>query len=88
MSGVGRLPLRIRPGRDLEEGPGPAGLAFGDGAHRCPRAVVAIQEADIFLSRLFALDGIRMTASPRVSFEDDLGGYEIRGLTVAVRDGV
>ncbi|MEW2398911.1 hypothetical protein [Streptomyces sp. NPDC046862] len=33
-SGVGCLPLRIRPGRDLEEGPGPAGLAFGDGAHR------------------------------------------------------
>ncbi|MEW2398912.1 hypothetical protein [Streptomyces sp. NPDC046862] len=46
-----------------------------------------MQEADIFLSRLLALDGIRMTAPPRVSFKGDIGGYEIRGLTVAVRGG-
>ncbi|MBA2813521.1 cytochrome P450 [Streptomyces sp. KM273126] len=81
---VGYRPLRVQPGRDLAEGPGAAGLSFGDGAHRCPGAVVAIQEADILLTRLFALDGVRMTAQPRISFKDDIGGYEIRGLTVAL----
>jgi cytochrome P450 len=82
---VGSRPLLVRPGRDLKEGPGPAGLSFGDGAHRCPGAVVAILESDIFLSRLLALDGIRMTTRPRVSFKEDIGGYEIRDLTVALR---
>ncbi|WP_229858675.1 cytochrome P450 [Streptomyces poonensis] len=81
---VGRDPLLVRPGRRLASGPGAAGLAFGDGPHRCPGASVAVLEADIFLSRLFALDGIRMTRSPRVSFKNDIGGYEIRELTVAL----
>ncbi|MDX2678320.1 cytochrome P450 [Streptomyces sp. NY05-11A] len=81
---VGRAPYLLRPGRELELGPGTAGLAFGDGAHRCPGAGVAVLEADVLLSRLFALDGLRMTSSPRVSFKDEIGGYEIRNLTVTV----
>ncbi|WP_338145670.1 cytochrome P450 [Streptomyces scabichelini] len=81
---VGCRPLLVRPGRALESGPGAAGLSFGDGAHRCPGSGVAILEADVFLSRLFTLEGIRMTTRPRVSFKDDIGGYEIRDLTVAI----
>ncbi|MFD7934139.1 cytochrome P450 [Streptomyces sp. NPDC059755] len=81
---VGRDPDLLRPGRLRELGPGPAGLAFGDGAHRCPGAVVAVLEADVLLSRLFALDGLRMTGRPRVSFKGEIGGYEIRELTVTV----
>lgn len=81
---VGRAPCLLRPGRELKLGPGTAGLAFGDGAHRCPGAGVAVLEADVLLSRLFALDGLRMTSSPRVSFKDEIGGYEIRNLTVTV----
>ncbi|MFI7295994.1 hypothetical protein [Streptomyces sp. NPDC050121] len=81
---MGRAPCLLRPGRELELGPGTAGLAFGDGAHRCPGAGVAVLEADVLLSRLFALDGLRMTSSPRVSFKDEIGGYEIRNLTVTV----
>lgn len=83
-SAVGDAPYRLVPGRTLALGPGPAGLSFGDGAHRCPGAGVAILEADVFLSRLFALDGVRMTTGPRVSFKDEIGGYEIRNLAVAV----
>ncbi|MGW2046468.1 cytochrome P450 [Streptomyces sp. NPDC001858] len=79
---VGRAPGRLRPGRVLTQGAGAAGLAFGDGAHRCPGAGVAVLEADVLLSRLFALDGLRMTGRPRVSFKDEIGGYEIRNLTV------
>ncbi|MGW1777784.1 cytochrome P450 [Streptomyces sp. NPDC002143] len=79
---VGRAPGRLRPGRVLAQGAGTAGLAFGDGAHRCPGAGVAVLEADVLLSRLFALDGLRMTGRPRISFKDEIGGYEIRNLTV------
>lgn len=81
---VGDGPCLLRPGRALRLGPGAAGLAFGDGAHRCPGAGVAVLEADVLLSRLFALDGLRMTGVPRVSFKDDIGGYEIRDLAVAL----
>ncbi|MFE7930505.1 cytochrome P450 [Streptomyces sp. NPDC057456] len=83
---VGRDPDLLRPGRSWNPGPGPgpAGLAFGDGAHRCPGAAVAVLEADVLLSRLFALDGLRMSGRPRVSFKDEIGGYEIRELTVTV----
>lgn len=81
---VGRDPDLLRPGRLRDLGPGPAGLAFGDGPHRCPGAAVAVLEADVLLSRLFALDGLRMTGRPRVSFKDEIGGYEIRELTVTV----
>ncbi|WP_327320018.1 cytochrome P450 [Streptomyces sp. NBC_01235] len=81
---VGRAPGLLRPGRVPALGPGPAGLAFGDGAHRCPGAGIAVLEADVLLSRLFAVDGLRMTGRPRVSFKDEIGGYEIRNLTVTV----
>ncbi|GAB7106433.1 cytochrome P450 [Streptomyces phaeofaciens JCM 4814] len=81
---VGDDPLLLRPGRAPGLGPGAAGLAFGDGAHRCPGAGVAVLEADVLLSRLFALDGLRVTGVPRVSFKDEIGGYEIRNLTVSL----
>ncbi|MEV0383847.1 hypothetical protein [Nonomuraea sp. NPDC050643] len=45
---------------------------------------MAILETDVFLSRLFAVEGVRMTAPPRVSFNNDIGGYELRGLVVSV----
>jgi cytochrome P450 len=78
---VGDDPLLVRPGRTPEVG---AGLSFGDGPHRCPGAHIAVLETDVFLSRLFALDGLRMTGRPRVGFQEAIGGYEIRGLTVAL----
>ncbi|GGQ18122.1 hypothetical protein GCM10010279_27240 [Streptomyces mutabilis] len=58
--------------------------SFGDGPHRCPGAHIALLETDVFLSRLFALDGIRLSGEPRVAFQEAIGGYEIRGLTVAL----
>ncbi|WP_332909838.1 hypothetical protein [Streptomyces sp. DHE17-7] len=61
-----------------------AGLSFGDGPHRCPGAHIALLETDVFLSRLLALEGVRMSGEPRVAFREAIGGYEIRGLTVAL----
>ncbi|GAA3222477.1 cytochrome P450 [Nonomuraea helvata] len=82
---VGPQPLSMCPGRAIDGGGGGTGaaaLSFGDGPHRCPGAGIAVLEADVFLSRLFAMDGVRMASAPRVSFNNDIGGYEIRGLTV------
>jgi cytochrome P450 len=64
------------------EGPG---LAFGDGPHKCPGAYVAIQEADIFLSKLFAIDGLRMVQPPRVAMKPDISSYELREFLISVR---
>ncbi|MDT0548349.1 MULTISPECIES: cytochrome P450 [Streptomyces] len=82
---MGGRPERICPGRPVSEGSGAAGLSFGDGPHKCPGAHIAILETDIFLSRLFALPGIRMAAPPKVGFKDEIAGYELRGCAVECR---
>ncbi|WP_232285583.1 cytochrome P450 [Saccharomonospora marina] len=84
---VGRLPLTLRPGREIAEGGGAAALSFGDGPHKCPGANIAVLEADILLHRLFALPGVTMDTPPRVGFKADIAGYELRGLTVSVGSG-
>ncbi|OXM63419.1 MULTISPECIES: cytochrome P450 [Amycolatopsis] len=60
----------------------PPGLSFGDGAHKCPGAHIAILEADVFLSRLFALPGLRMATPPRVTRKAEIDSYELRNLVV------
>lgn len=62
------------------------GLTFGDGPHKCPGSYLAIQEADIFLTKLFALDGVRMAAPPRVAFNDAFGSYSLHDMVVSVGD--
>lgn len=82
---TGECPMMIEPGRELRaEKVGPAVMSFGDGSHRCPGAYVAIQESDIFLRRLLALDDLRIEKKPSVSWNDLVAGYEVRGFTVAV----
>lgn len=80
---VGDRPLAVCPMRPLNNA-STAGLSFGEGAHKCPGATIAILETDIFLSKLFALPGVRMNTAPRVSFNDAIGGYELRGMMVAI----
>ena len=62
------------------------GLSFGDGAHKCPGANIAILETDVFLQELFALP-VRMDSPPRVSINGATGAYELRGLVVALDRG-
>jgi cytochrome P450 len=81
---VGEQPDRVCPARPLAEGVGDAGLAFGDGPHRCPGAYIAIQETDIFLTKLFALPGLTMVQEPRVRIRPEINSYELVGLRVTV----
>ncbi|GAA4552281.1 cytochrome P450 [Amycolatopsis samaneae] len=81
---VGDRPLDLRPGRTTADGVTGAGLAFGDGPHKCPGSPVAILETDIFLRKLLAVEGIHLATPPRVTFKEDIAAYELRGLRVAV----
>src|SRR5262249_24379910 len=53
-------------------------LSFGDGAHRCAGLYVAIQESDIFLRRLLALENLSLQQSPQVRWNGATTGYEVR----------
>lgn len=81
---VGARPLHISPGRAMTDGAGSPGLAFGDGPHKCPGTHVALLETDVFLSGLFALPGLRMTAPPVIGFIDGISSYELRNCTVEI----
>ena len=81
---TGERPLQVCPGRNLRGDRIPEMmLSFGDGHHRCPGAYVAIQESDIFLQRLLAIDTLRIVGEPQLSFSDLTGGYELRKFLVA-----
>lgn len=81
---VGIEPLRLRPDRERAPGVQPPAMSFGDGAHRCPGAFLAIAESDAFLRRLLRLD-LEAVGTPDLGWNDLIEGYEVRGLGVAVR---
>ena len=58
-------------------------LSFGDGNHRCPGSQVALHETRVFLDRLLRVPGIRLAQEPKISWNDMLGSYELRGAIVA-----
>ena len=85
MDVVGERPLQVCPGRELHGDRIPAQvMSFGDGHHRCPGAYVAIQESDIFLQKLLAVDTLRIERAPEVTFSDLTGGYELRKFLITV----
>lgn len=81
---AGDQPKTACPGRPVNQGARPAGLTFGDGAHKCPGLHLAIQESDIFLTKLFALHDLRMTNPPRVSFNDEFSTYALHDIIVSI----
>jgi cytochrome P450 len=84
---VGDDPGQLCPARPMADGVGNAGLSFGDGAHKCPGAYIAIQEADIFLTKLFAMPGLRMVRPPTVQIRPEIASFELAGMRIAVSDG-
>jgi cytochrome P450 len=79
---VGGCPHQLNPDRRTADKVGRAGLAFGDGEHRCPGAQVALQEAAIFLDRLLRVPGIRLARTPDIGWNALIAGYELRGATL------
>ncbi len=82
---VGELPLAVCPGRSISGDRVPEMvMSFGDGVHRCPGAYIAIQESDILLQRLLALDTLRIVSKPSIRWNDLTTGYELRNFEIAV----
>lgn len=81
---VGDEPLTVCPHRALPSGVQVQALSFGDGAHRCPGAFLAIHESDVFLHRLLSLP-LRMVGTPELTFNEMLMSYEIRDFTIEVQ---
>ena len=75
---VGDAPLTLCPERERSAGVQPYVMSFGDGHHRCPGAFIAIQETDIFLTRLLALEGLVLERAPELSWNHVVNGYELR----------
>ncbi|HTU12879.1 MAG TPA: cytochrome P450 [Allosphingosinicella sp.] len=80
---MGACPHAIAPDRVRAPKTGAAGLAFGDGPHRCPGASVAMHEAAVFLDRLLRVPGVRLAAAPQVGWNPLIAGYELRGCRIA-----
>ena len=82
---VGEEPLALCPGRPIHGERIPSMImGFGDGHHRCPGSYLAIQETDIFLHRLLALDSLHMERIPTLNWNELTTGYEIRNFMIAV----
>jgi cytochrome P450 len=82
---AGEHPQAVCPARPLAGDRTPTMLlGFGDGAHRCPGAYLAMHEADIFLQKLVRLPTLRIIQKPTVSWNDLIAGYEIRRFLLAV----
>ncbi len=83
---VGEHPMLICPERELSaERVTQAVMSFGDGHHRCPGAYIALQETDIFLQRLLALDNLQIVKKPSVAWNELTKGYEVRDFMIGVR---
>lgn len=79
----GEAPLSVRPDRCPAQRAGTPVMSFGDGHHRCPGSFLAIQETDIFLTRLLPIPGLRLEKPPRVGWNDLVTGYELRDAWLA-----
>jgi cytochrome P450 len=80
---AGTCPYQIDPDRAKRMRVIGPYLSFGDGAHRCPGAQVALHETRVFLDRLLRVPGIRLVSEPRISCNLSTQGYELRGAIVA-----
>ena len=67
----------------MPRGIGAEVLSFGDGPHKCPGNSLAIQETDILLRKLLALD-VELVAEPSIDWDEVIAGYSLRGLRLRV----
>ncbi len=79
---VGACPFQIDPDRAKRQKI-TSYLSFGDGAHRCPGAQIALNETRVFLDRLLRVPGIRLQRTPDLDWTAELLSYELRNAVVA-----
>jgi cytochrome P450 len=79
---VGACPFAFDAERARREKIAGAWLSFGDGAHRCPGAQVALHETRVFIDALLRVPGIRLENPPAIGWCDPVGGYELHGAIV------
>ena len=60
-------------------GVNPAGLAFGDGEHKCPGQPLAMLESDVLLHALLSRRP-QVVREPELGWDDLIEGYTLRGL--------
>lgn len=83
---VGEESLALCPGRPIHGERIPSMImGFGDGHHRCPGSYLAIEETDIFLHRLLALDSLYIERIPTLNWNELTTGYEIRNFMIALK---
>ena len=83
---MGENAEELCPHHKLPRGVQAQGLAFGDGAHRCPGAFLAIKESDMFLRRLLMWQDLEIVKHPHIGSNEIVKGYELRGLRVRLGD--
>ena len=82
---MGACPFELDPDRAFPDPrAGRAGMSFGDGRHRCPGGFVAMQESAVFLSRLLALDQLKIVGTPDMAWNGLVGGYEFHQCRIAL----
>jgi len=81
---MGACPHALDADRRRAERVGSAGLAFGDGEHRCPGSGVALTEAEVFLDKLLRVPGLRLQRAPDVGWNNLVSGYELRNCRLTV----
>jgi cytochrome P450 len=82
---VGEYPLGLCPTRQMKDESVPdMVMSFGDGIHRCPGAFIAIQETDIFLQHLLALDNLRIVSKPAIRWNEPIEAYEVRDFLLSL----
>ena len=80
---TGPCPYQLDPDRPKRAKANRQFMSFGDGAHRCPGAQLALHEARIFLDRILRLPGIRLVGKPRFEWSKAVMGYELRDAVIA-----
>lgn len=84
---AGEDALSVCPMRPLTSAHGKVAedvISFGDGYHRCPGAFVAIQETDIFVRKLLAIETLRLEGTPTATFNPVVNGFEIGTFNVVI----
>jgi cytochrome P450 len=79
---AGQCPFALDPDRAKRQKDLGRYLSFGDGPHSCPGWQVALHETRIFLEQLFQLPGIRLERAPEMSWNAQLGSYELRNANI------